>query len=188
WVASTSAPALGYQWEVRTSGDPGSGATGLATTGTVPTSETSATATGLAPTTAQSAYVRAICAAGDTSVWTGPFTFTTPCAAIATFPFTEPFTTATPTYTPPACWSNPSVSGGEQWRFATTPLTGNNPSPVADHTSGTGTVAWIDASSDVLPNELITPLFDISSLGSASAGFWFLSNNTTNSALHSITM
>src|SRR5690606_39057690 len=146
----------------------------------------SATAGGLIGLSDYNFYVRAVCGAGDTSAWTGPFSFTTPCASIAAFPFTEPFTSAAPTYTPPDCWSNPVISGGEQWRFATTPLTGNYPSPVADHTSGTGTVAWIDASSDVLPNELITPLFDLSSLGSATAGFWFLSNNTTNSIQHTI--
>ena len=36
---------------------------------------------GLSPTTDYDFYVQAICGAGDSSYWTGPYTFTTPCAA-----------------------------------------------------------------------------------------------------------
>ena len=37
---------------------------------------------GLSPITSYDFYVQAICGTGDTSYWSGPFTFTTPCAAL----------------------------------------------------------------------------------------------------------
>ncbi|MBK7619998.1 MAG: hypothetical protein IPJ10_11840 [Flavobacteriales bacterium] len=136
-------------------------------------------------------YVRADCNSDDIDVssWTGPFSFTTLCASFVA-PYAESFTSSTPTFTPPSCWTNPLPGGGEQWRFVTTtPLTGNHPNSVPDHTTGTGALAWIDASTDVLPNELISPLIDISGLGTASAGFWFFSNADGGGAIqHTITM
>jgi hypothetical protein len=46
---------------------------------------------GLSPSTQYSAYLRANCGDDGTSTWVGPITFTTPCAAITTFPFHESF-------------------------------------------------------------------------------------------------
>ncbi len=73
WTASNN--STGYDWEVRTSGTPGSGATGLAASGTA--AGTTATATGLASNTAYTFYVRSDCGGGDLSVWMSG-TFTTP--------------------------------------------------------------------------------------------------------------
>ncbi|MGD9492276.1 MAG: choice-of-anchor J domain-containing protein [Bacteroidales bacterium] len=58
--------------------------------------------TGLSANTSYDFYVRAICSAGDTSDWTGPFTFTTNCAAISAFPWIETFNS---TSTTENCWS-----------------------------------------------------------------------------------
>gem|GEM_PF-1965320 len=72
WTASTSTPADGYQWEVRSSGDPGSGATGLADNGSTAAGVTNAAASGLTSETDYMIYVRSVCGAGDTSAWTIP--------------------------------------------------------------------------------------------------------------------
>src|SRR5690606_21095145 len=77
WTASTSGPA-GYQWEVRSSGLGGSGATGLEDSGS--TSGTSASTSGLASNSAYNVYVRANCGSGDFSAWVGPMAFTTGAA------------------------------------------------------------------------------------------------------------
>ncbi|WP_052599652.1 fibronectin type III domain-containing protein [Aureispira sp. CCB-QB1] len=56
-------------------------------------------ATSLTGNTDYSFYVRAICGAGDSSSWAGPFNFSTPCG-IYTPTYLEEFTTYVP-----ACWS-----------------------------------------------------------------------------------
>jgi hypothetical protein len=78
WTASTSNPANGYQWEVRTSGAGGSGATGLVTSGTVAAGVVTANATGLSPLTNYTFYVRASCAGATFSDWVSG-SFATPC-------------------------------------------------------------------------------------------------------------
>ncbi|MFZ1331228.1 MAG: hypothetical protein WAR83_03525, partial [Flavobacteriales bacterium] len=158
---------------------PGSGATAGAggTAISVPASTFSQALSGLASTTAYDVYVRRDCGGAGYSNNTTKATFTTACVA-STAPFNENFDSGVATFTPPTCWSNPLASGGEQWRSATTPLNGNNPTGVLDHTGNGGKIMWLDASSDILPNELISPLIDMSTLSSRTVGFWFLANNT----------
>src|SRR5690606_14162223 len=103
WDASISGTVSGYQWEVRTGGAPGTGGTGLVETGSTPSGTLAATGTQLAEQTSYSAYVRTVCAPGDTSDWTGPVAFTTPCAA-ASIPYAENFDEVT-TPALPACMS-----------------------------------------------------------------------------------
>jgi hypothetical protein len=67
------------------------------------------TLTGLAAATGYSYYVRAICAAGDTSLWNGPVSFATDCDSIRNFPYTESFDGTT---FPPICWF---TSGSNPW-------------------------------------------------------------------------
>ncbi len=116
WTAPTSAPSGGYQWEVRTSGGAGSGATGLVQSGSVGAGVVSASVTGLSATTAYSVYVRSYCGGTDYSSWASIASpFTTPCAAISSFPWTEGFeglaTVSTTTF--PACWLEGT---GTNWR------------------------------------------------------------------------
>ncbi|MFM1875724.1 MAG: hypothetical protein RL266_1461 [Bacteroidota bacterium] len=102
WTAASPAPSNGYEWEVRTSGAGGSGATGLTTSGTVGAGVVTApTGATLTAQTAYNLYVRSYCGGSDYSGWAGPYAFTTPCAAITTLPHTEPFAT----YLPSTCWS-----------------------------------------------------------------------------------
>lgn len=56
-------------------------------------------ATSLMENTAYDFYVRADCGGGDTSDWTGPFSFTTPCNVVSSFPAITDFSV-----NPPACW------------------------------------------------------------------------------------
>ncbi len=89
WTAPAGQTATRYEWEVRTSGDPGSGATGLADSGTATTTSAS-TGVVLLPETNYKIYVRAVCSATDSSEWVGLDT-TTFCTA--------------PTFTPQATYN-----------------------------------------------------------------------------------
>ncbi|MEO7082571.1 MAG: GEVED domain-containing protein, partial [Flavobacteriales bacterium] len=78
WTPSTFSTASGFQWEVRTSGAPGSGATGRVDNGST-TTATTAAATGFSANTSYSFYVRAICGVGDTSSWSSGSFYTGYC-------------------------------------------------------------------------------------------------------------
>lgn len=75
WTASTSTPA-NYRWAVMTTtGVPGTDppvATGV-------TSGTSDVVTGLTPLTSYKLYVKSLCSANDSSIWTLAYTLNTPC-------------------------------------------------------------------------------------------------------------
>ncbi|MFD2550446.1 fibronectin type III domain-containing protein, partial [Bizionia sediminis] len=62
------------------------------------------TITGLTANTTYEYYVQADCGGGETSAWVGPFSFTTLCEAVTTFPWTEDFESiSTPDL--PSCWN-----------------------------------------------------------------------------------
>ena len=79
WVDTlNSMPAMDYDIELLLATAPPSGTpttTGITTT--------TFNQTGLMPTTSYDYYVRGHCSATDTSVWFGPFTFTTPASCVA---------------------------------------------------------------------------------------------------------
>ncbi len=77
WTAPGSAPANGYQWEVRTSGAGGSGATGLAASGTTGAGVVTASVTGLSANTTYTLYVRSDCGSSSYSSWASSSTFKT---------------------------------------------------------------------------------------------------------------
>src|SRR5690606_10430025 len=67
----------------------------------------------LRPSTGYEFYARQDCGDGDLSAWSGPFSFTTLCGIVTTFPYTENFDsygTGTDAY--PNCWSRPVVYEG----------------------------------------------------------------------------
>jgi len=66
-----------YQYEVRTSGNVGSGNTGLIASGT--TTSNPFTVTGLLPLTKYTVYVKTVCSATDSSIWTNGSILTTMC-------------------------------------------------------------------------------------------------------------
>lgn len=77
WTASIPAPAQGYQYEIRTSGAAGSGATGLQISGSTSSDDTDVAISGLTPGTLYTLYIRSACGSGTFSAWTSGFEFTT---------------------------------------------------------------------------------------------------------------
>ncbi|MEI6853366.1 MAG: GEVED domain-containing protein, partial [Bacteroidota bacterium] len=72
------------------------------------------TLSGLTPTTTYNYYVQANCGGSDLSSWAGPYSFTTQCIAISTFPWTEGFEsmgTNVGSKILPACWTYENVTG-----------------------------------------------------------------------------
>jgi len=65
------------------------------------------TVIGLLGNTSYSYYVQADCG-GSTSIWIGPFNFTTLCNNVNTFPFSESFDGTT---FAPSCWTNVKTAG-----------------------------------------------------------------------------
>ncbi len=136
WTASISAPANGYEWEVRTSGLPGSGAAGLAASGNVGAGVVTASVTGLTAATTYSAYVRSNCGA-EFSSWAGPANFTTLCNVVSAFPYSESFDVLAF----PNCWTQ-SYSGGitsNRWSVSASNEAGIAANEMmATYVSGTG--------------------------------------------------
>jgi GEVED domain/Secretion system C-terminal sorting domain/Fibronectin type III domain len=138
WTASVPAPSLGYEWEVRSSGTGGSGATGLVASGATAAGIVTASATGLSPNTAYTIWVRGACGASDFSNWASS-NLTTPCNPY-TVPYFEGFETG---YVHNAilagCFSQASVTGTGSWTINNTFTTYNRaPRTGAWNT----TIAW----------------------------------------------
>lgn len=93
WTASSSNPTNGYEWEMRTSGAGGSGATGLTASGTTSVGVVTATTSALTQNTAYILYVRSNCG-GTFSSWAASTSTTTPtpppsndyCSGATNFP------------------------------------------------------------------------------------------------------
>jgi len=121
--------------------------------------------TGLAPGTVYDIYVRAICdsVAGDYSDWAGPYTFTTDCDVVNTFPWTDQFDNAVaPDIFP--CW-NTMTAGGETW------FVGNLQAQF-----GTQYAAITNGGQITQDEYLITPHFDFSFLAHPYVAFWWALN------------
>jgi len=130
----------------------------------------------LTPQTAYEFYVRADCN-GSTSSWVGPFSFTTACVAVTSFPYSEDFETSTSSI--PQCWVN-EQNDDEDWIFRSGSIGHGS---TGDHTTGSGFYAGVDDSqglaTDTL-NNLLTPLFDLTSLTTPRLTFWyFIGNDAT---------
>ena len=111
---SNTAPVFGtpasYNYEIRTAGAAGSGATGLAASGTY--TGFSASNSTLTPNTSYTLYVQSNCGGSGLSTWTAGNAFTTPCNPVA-LPLTEDFESLASTGSGilPACWTSIAVSG-----------------------------------------------------------------------------
>ncbi|WNM18786.1 GEVED domain-containing protein [Flavobacterium capsici] len=110
-------PSGGYQYEIRTSGAAGSGASGLAQSGT--TAGSPINLTGLAGGTTYTVYIRSDCG-GTYSSWTTGVSFTTVCNAV-NVPYYQPFDgPVIPSSAPyhgtlPSCTSQVNVGLGNNW-------------------------------------------------------------------------
>src|SRR5690606_32020873 len=105
WDPSIDGNVTGYEYEIRTSGEPGSGATGLADSGT--TTNTEVDITGLDDSTTYYVYVRSVCGTSE-GMWTlYPMEFMTLCPVFDDF-FEGFENTATASWVMgpvPNCWS-----------------------------------------------------------------------------------
>lgn len=176
WSIPSPIPA-DYQWEVRSSGAAGSGATGLASSGTSLTN--TASASGLAPSTTYSVYVRSNCGANGNSSWTTAVTFMTLCATF-TVPFTQDFNAGAI----PACWANSNTSNNTSansfWKFTGASDYGTTP---AINGRAAGTYAWVDASSPYVDSvTLTTPNINLTGLTAPYIQFDWFKNNTDPSS------
>ncbi len=111
WTAPAVAPTA-YEWEIRTTGLPGSGAAGLVNSGT--TTATTLNSSGLPAATTSYFYIRSQCGSGQYSLWSGGAAVVTPCAPVTTFPWTAGFDNLLL----PDCWFNTS-NANRYWEFVT---------------------------------------------------------------------
>ncbi len=156
------------------------GPTGFAQgTGTTGSGGNPLSISGLSSNTTYDAYVRSNCTSGGngTSIWVGPITFTTACAAF-TAPYNEDFESLTVGFWDGLdnCWTfesdNPGTtsSGGFSWEVRNTPqTTSSNTGPDGDNTLYPNTGgSWIhsDNSGGSVGNEtrLISPIIDVTGL------------------------
>ncbi len=160
-----------YLYEIRTSGSPGSGASGLIASGS--TVNTNVTVNGLVAQTTYYSYVKTHCIGSDYSSWTSAYSFTTPCAT-----YTAPFAEHFQNQTIPACWT---ISGSQDWLFTNTwPDYGALSIRGTDHTGTGGSYAGVDGSgtASLTGITLLSPPIDVSSLPAPQLRFYLFNNNT----------
>lgn len=106
WDPSMKSGVTGYEYEVRTSGNPGSGTNGLVKTGI--TTATSENINGLTPGTKYTVYIRSICGNRNGDWTTYTIEFTTLCGVVGNF--YEGFDTteigSSTNNNAPICWTN----------------------------------------------------------------------------------
>ncbi|EDP95357.1 fibronectin type III domain-containing protein [Kordia algicida OT-1] len=129
-------------------------------------------ATGLTDNNSYEFYVRADCAANGTSVWVGPFAFTTACNPFMA-PYTEDFetfTTGGSAFVSENCWS--ATGGAYYWESA--PGTDNGSGGTGpDPSITTGNYFYTEASAGANGDttDLISPLVDLSGLTAPALTF-----------------
>ena len=113
WTVPAIGTPIVYEWELRTSGAPGSGATGLVQSGNVNHPVTSLTINSLNPLTAYSFYARTSCGVTDFSIWSSALNFTTSCLPFNSFPITDGMESMVTTGAGifPSCWSFQTLAG-----------------------------------------------------------------------------
>ncbi len=161
WTAPDPAPANGYEYEVRTDGDPGSGATGLAASGTTAAGVTTANITGLEDGTIYMVYVRSVCGNDNYSNWTGGVQFVTACLS-RNLPFTEDFEETSPNL---SCWAIYNIDlAGTSWGLSSS----------YNHTEGgTQSAAHVyGPSSNTEDGYLVSPGLIIPASGYIELSFW----------------
>ncbi len=100
---------------------------------------------GLTSNTTYDYYVQSDCGVGNTSTWTGPYTFTTLCDPMIA-PYSEDFTASGI----PACWSQEAFNG-DRWAYSSTNSAGGVASGEmkASFISGTGVSRFISPPLDL---------------------------------------
>jgi subtilisin-like proprotein convertase family protein len=136
WTAPSPAPSSGYEYEIRTSGAAGSGATGLITSGSTAAGVVTANITGLTANTQYYVYVRSNCGSSNYSLWTSSGTFTTLICNTTPLTVTEGFNTSG-TSVFPTCWTQQTVVGSSNITFQS-----SSSNPTTSPYEGTRFVYW----------------------------------------------
>lgn len=177
WTAPSSAPSNGYEWEVRTSGAGGSGATGLVSSGTNAAGVVTKNVTGLTSNTSYTVYVRSNCGGSGFSSWSSGGAFTTPCLSISSYPYSEGFNSATLNN----CFVASALSGAtQQWQ----PVTADATNGVGSASEGTHFMRmnYYNASTSYNPYLLTFPTFVLDATAKrAKFDLWMGSSSGTNS-------
>ena len=160
-----SEPGTATAWEVEID------TAGFSPTGT-PTYagllDSNVTATGLLANTTYQYYVRAVCGAGDSSLWAGPYSFTTLCATYQA-PYYESFEA-----NGLACWSLTNTSTGFsnynwQQNSGTTGSSGTGPNSASSGTEYMYTEASGGSAGD--STRLESPIIDLTSIVNSQLKF-----------------
>ena len=151
WTDGNANPSAGFEVVVVPTGDPSPTGAGTAATSPYPI-------TGLTPVTSYDAYVRADCGNGDFSVYAGPFTFETACAAFPA-PYLEDFANAT-FDNPGVCWDESDNSP-----LANGPIPGGNGSwtedDFANDTTNSSAMRVTISGTFALEDWIISPAIDL---------------------------
>jgi hypothetical protein len=124
------------------------------------------TLTGLTQNTSYDYYVQADCG-GSTSSWVGPYTLTTACTTLNSFPFTEDFEA---TSTTRDCWTQIHEVGSADWTYQT----GSSGGSITTAHGGTLNARFVSQSGTNSPvTKLVSPMFDLTSLTSPQLSFWY---------------
>ena len=117
--------------------------------------------TGLSPASTHTVRVRTVCAAGDTSDWSAPYTFTTDCTPVTAFPYYEGFDNSTSI---PACWKAIDGDGdGNNWFIWDVSSEEEEPGSDFPYTAGCITSASYDGLALTPNNWLLSPQFTLPS-------------------------
>lgn len=122
---------------------------------------------GLASQTTYDFYVRADCGATDgTSIWTGPYTFTTLCD-VFTAPFTEDFEATSSSIN---CWSQIREDGMADWTLHE----GSSGGSITSAHSGTQNMHFVSENNANSPiTKLVSPKLDLTSLTNPELTFFY---------------
>lgn len=134
--------------------------------------------TGLSSNTTYSAYIRAYCGVGDSSLWVGPISFKTDCSAmVAPWLYDVETATATTNSTIGDCWGSSPSGNSSVYRWDVVGNGGSTPSsntgPDSPHSGQKYFYTEASYGSTGDSAFLFTPLIDISSLTSPYFKFYY---------------
>ena len=122
---------------------------------------------GLTAATNYQFYVQADCGGSGTSTWAGPFSFTTLCNTLNTFPFLETFENSSASRT---CWSQIQELGTANWIYSN----GSTGGTISTAQSGLLNAQFVSVNGTNSPiTKLVSPVFDFSSLTTPQLKFYY---------------
>lgn len=175
WTAPAVAPSEGLEYEIRTSGDAGSGPTGLAFSGALAAGDLTHNPGGLTTDTAYTYHIRSSCGSGDFSTWTSVSFFTGYCQPSSTSSesYIKSFSTTGGTtnisnllsgYTTGGYQNNYAVATVSQYATGTIHFTTEIVGPTV------GTAIWVDWNNDLLFDNATERVFVTTAYGDGQTG------------------